>query len=293
MPAYKKQHYLPSAYLKYFSVDQQNCDRDSLVWRFDGKTLRCVPVVSQCSADYFYSKEKAAETEKMFQVNERAYCDCIDRIRIKKEPEGRNRGDLLLAMFDFHLRNAVHKNRIGKEGVEAYSRRVDIFIGQVLLDKSDGEITKADIINHLERYWRVEIVSASSGHQFVTSDHPSIWITLRQSSKVLKTELHFVTLPLTPKHTAIGFDRRILEVVNDQANSKDVGGLNVGQIQNADQSVYMSLPLPNEQMAIVQNHFARKTASPCEVNEEGWKLVFQYLPPEHHFSFIRLRPPLM
>ena len=151
MPAYKDQHWLPSAYLKYFSVDQQDCTRKTLIWRLDGNTERCVPVESQCSANYFYSKEKPTETEQMFQINENAYCDCIDRMRKKRELVDRNIGDLLLSMFDFHLRNAAHKNQIGKEGIEAYSRRVCIFIGQILLGREDETITKLDIKHHLER----------------------------------------------------------------------------------------------------------------------------------------------
>jgi hypothetical protein len=164
--------FLPSAYLKYFSVDQQNCDRKSFVRRLDDKTLRCVPVVSQCSASYFYSKEKAAEAKKMFQVNEEAYCKFVDKIRTGQELEGRNLGDLLLAMFDFYLRNIVRDNKTGKERIEAYSRCVDIFITQILLGRNDSKITRADIANHLSNYWRVEIISASSNHQFLASDHP-------------------------------------------------------------------------------------------------------------------------
>jgi uncharacterized protein DUF4238 len=292
VPAYKKQHYLPAAYLKYFSIDPQNCNRGSSVLRFDGKTLKQVRVVSQCSSDYFYSKEKAAETEKMFQVNENAYCDCVDRIRTGKDLEGRNLGDLLLSAFDFHLRNGIHKNRIGKEGIEAYGRRVDIFIGQVLMDKTEQEISKAEIIKHIIRYWRLELVSCPNGLQFLTSDHPSVWITL-DATKGVRRELHLVTLPLTPQYTAIGFDRRALEIIGHQANADDTKSLNIGQIQNAERAVYLAKHLPPEQMPLLKKCFESKTASPCEIDSGGWKLLFQYLPPKYHFSFMRLRPPLM
>jgi len=195
MPAYKDQHWLPSAYLKYFSVNQQDCTRKSLIWRLDGKSERCVPVDSQCFANYFYSKENPAEAEQMFQINESAYCDCIDRIRARGEMVGRNAGDLLLAMFDFHLRNAAHKNHIGKEGIETYARRVGIFIGQILLGREDEAITTSDVKKHIENYWGIRIISAPSNHQFVTSDHPSVWRTLGQVSVGLKTKLHLIALP--------------------------------------------------------------------------------------------------
>src|SRR5277367_5694359 len=122
MPAYKKQHYLPSAYLKYFSVDQRICNRKSSVWRFDGKIQRCVPIESQCFSDYLYSKKEAAEIESKFQSRENNYCQIVDKIRANKEPTGHNFGDLFLSMFDFYLRNAIHKNRTGKEGIDAYDQ---------------------------------------------------------------------------------------------------------------------------------------------------------------------------
>ena len=292
MPAYKTQHFLPSAYLKYFSVDQQNCDRKSFVWRFDGKILRFVPVASQCSADYFYSKEKAAEAEKIFQVSENTYCECVDKIQSNQGLNGRNFGDLLLSMFDFHLRNAVHRNLTGMEGIEAYSRCVGIFVSQILLGRTDtgGEITESDVISHLVNFWGVKIISTSSNQQFLASDHPSVWITLGQVSGNQKTKLHLVVVPLTPKHIAIGFDKRVVELVSDYASAKDIGGLNTAQIQNAASCIYMSRRLPDEQMEIAKDHLNHKVASPCEVGKENWKFLWKHLPAQNYFSFMRLRP---
>ena len=290
MPAYKDQHWLPSAYLKYFSVDQQDCIRKSLIWRLDVKTERCVPVESQCSADYFYSKEKPVETEQMFQINENAYCACIDRIRTKRELTDRNPGDLLLAMFDFHLRNAAHKNHIGKEGIEAYGRRVGIFIGQILLGREDEAITKLDIKGHLENYWRVRIISAPANHQFVTSDHPSVWRTFGQVLPGFRTKLHLIALPIGPKSIAIGFDRRVVEIVSYDATSKDAGILNASQIENSEKCLYMAHLLPPEQMAFFQEHFRKKPTSQSEIVEEGWKFPWHTLYPDRYFSFMRLRP---
>ena len=292
MPAYKDQHWLPSAYLKYFSVDQQDCTRKSFTWRLDGKTERCVPVESQCSANYFYSKETPAETEQMFQINENVYCDCIDKIRMKRELTGRNPGDLLLAMFDFHLRNAAHKNQIGKEGIEAYGRRVGIFIGQILLGREDEAITKLDVKSHLENFWRVRIISAPADHQFVTSDHPSVWRTLGQVLPRFKTKLHLIALPINAKSVAIGFDRRVVEIVSYDATSKDVGTFNASQIENSEKCLYMSQLLPPEQMTFFQECFSKKPASQSEIVEEGWKFPWYTLPPDHYFSFMRLRPLL-
>lgn len=293
MPEYKKQHYLPSAYLKYFSTDQSICNRHSKVWRLDGKAFRCVPVETQCCADYHYSKEKAAETEKQFQINEKAYCDCVDKIRGKVSPSGRNLGDLLLAMFDFYLRNAIHKNRTGLEGIEAYNRRAMTFLGQILLSNTENEITMESIKNELVRNWRLEIISAPPGYQFLTSDHPAIWTTVRHYIEEIGTQLHLVTLPITPKLTAIGFDRRIVTAFGGQASSNDVLLLNHGQAHQAVECIYMALQLPDKQLAALRKHMEQRSPLPCETGTNSWKLALQYLPPANHFSFLRMQPPLL
>lgn len=293
MPAYKRLHYLPSAYLKYFSVDQANCSRKSSVWRFDGSVQRCVPIESQCFGDYLYSKNEAAKVESQFQKRESNYCQIVDKIRASQEPTGTNYGDLFLSMFDFYLRNAIHKNRTGKEGIDAYDQRIQMAFSQILLGRNDGELPRADIIDHILHFWRVEIISILPNSQFVTSDHPSVWITVRKFPESPKPELQLIMLPISPKHAAVAFDRRVLEIINHQASLGDVVKLNVGQVENADRCVYMSERLKDDDIAVVKKYFTRKPASPCEVNQGGWKLILQYLPVEHHFSFMRLRPPIL
>jgi hypothetical protein len=285
MPEYKRQHYLPTAYLKYFSVDQKKCNRDSHVWRFDGKIQRLVPIVSQCSGDYFYSKERPFQTEAMFQLGENAYCHCVDKIRSRGPLTGKIYGNLVLMMFDFHLRNAVHKNLTGKEGIDAYRLRNKIFMEKILLGRSDN-ITPAAVAACVEQNWSVRIISAMPNSMFITSDHPSVWTIVNPS----RLGLQIVTLPLTPKHTAVAFDKRVLRIIDDQANLEDERTLNIGQIQNGEHCVYASNPFPDEQLAIIKNHFDRAPASPSEVYETQWNLPLQHLPKEHHFSFMLLNP---
>jgi hypothetical protein len=111
VPDYKRQHYLPAAYLKYFSVDQTQCNRDALVWRFDGEGQRLVPVKSQCHDDYFYSKEKAEEIEQTFGILESEYCECVDKIRAGEQLSEKQCGRLMLFMIDLFLRNDIHETR--------------------------------------------------------------------------------------------------------------------------------------------------------------------------------------
>lgn len=130
---------------------------------------------------------------------------------------------------------------------------------------------------------------------FITCDHPSVWTLVNTPADDAKPELHLVTLPLTPKYTAVAYDRRVLQVKGGQASVEDDKTLNLGQIENADRCIYTSKSLSDEHMAIIKNLFERKktVALRSEVHENTWLAPMLHLPAEHHFSFIRVNPPLM
>ena len=284
---------MPASYLKYFSAEKQNCSRDSFVWRFDGRSSRLVPVQSQCSEDYFYSRTDAAKTEQMFQKTESHYCNCVDRIKTNDAVSGVDYGNLVIAMFDLHLRNRVHKNLTGKQRIDAYNLCSGIFVREILLGRKDRRATKEDMVEHIQNCWGVRILQIGGNSEFITSDHPSMWTSLKMPSDSSHARLHMVTLPLTPKHTAVAFDNRVFEIIDNSLSVNDEQTLNIGQVQNADQCVYTSGRLNDEQMEMMKIHFSKNEPSPCEVQENSWKLALQYLPPEHHFSFMRMRPPLL
>src|SRR5262245_28034290 len=100
MPPYKRQHYLPASYLKYFSADQTKCSRKSWIWRFDGHEQKLVPVESECFADYHYSRKNPAAAERGFHRFESCYCESIDSIRAGRELADVELGNLLVSMFD-------------------------------------------------------------------------------------------------------------------------------------------------------------------------------------------------
>src|SRR5882762_8056820 len=115
MPPYKRQHYLPAAYLKFFSADAAVSGRKSPIWRIDQKSQRLVPAESQCEADYHYSRDKAAETERMLQNIEGRYTQCIESLVARRHITQEQYGDLVLSMFDFYIRNGIHQNATEQE----------------------------------------------------------------------------------------------------------------------------------------------------------------------------------
>lgn len=292
MPPFKKQHFLPSSYLKYFSDDQMNCGRKSCTWRFDGKEMRRVPVESQGFENYFYSKEKAAETERLFQPREEIYCHFVDQIRLGKEPPRKSFGDFFLCMFDLHLRNAAHKNLTSGEGVSAYQARLTMFFSQLLVGGDHADCTIPKVKDHIQTHWRMEIIPAPPEYQFLTSDHPSIFMTCTHAASKARNALQMILLPVDPLHTAVAFDRRFISLRNQVATPSDVQTLNVGQVQNCEKCVYSSDSIDDNDRQSLAWVFKTKKASSCEVTDKGWKLTTAYLPPENHFSFMQAKPLL-
>jgi hypothetical protein len=288
MPAYKRQHFLPAAYLKYFSVDQTNCSRNSWIWRCGAGGQQQVRVESQCRADYHYSKKDPASTEQEFQKSETFYCICIDKIKQGQQLTDIEGGNLLVNMFDFYIRNAVHRNETGKEGIDAYRIRQNMF-WNVMLVKMNGVVSKRDIQEHIYQYWRLAFVRAKPPKVFIASDHPSAWTSINDD----QPGLHLLTLPLTPALTAVAADRRLLEVIRGETTVEDCLTLNDAQIQNSVSSLYGSAAFGGNEVKEIMSHFSTKSDPDCKVDSANWRLKIIGLRPEHYFSFVRPTPPVL
>ncbi len=290
MPPYKKQHFLPAAYLKYFSDDQTICNRKSWVYRFDGDIERRVPVDSQCFEDYFYSKEKAAEIEQYFNHSETIYCDFVDKVRAGIEPSRKHFGDLFLFMVDLSLRNAIHKNSIGQEELEAYQVRINFFYQVILLGRAPKDVSIAKIRDHIASHWRLEIFSAPRDFKFATSDNPSLFATCRQSING-RSQLQLILVPLDPSNLAVAFDKRFLSIPLAPLTGLDVQRINASQIINAESCIYGCQALSDNDKENVRNAFLTRPEAVSEVTPLGWRSYMNYIPPSF-LSFVTINPPL-
>jgi len=288
MPAYKRQHFLPAAYLKYFSLDQSNCSRDSWVWRLDKTGQRQVPVKSQCWNAYHYSKNDPAAAERGFHRFEKEYCGCVDKIRAGKDLKDSEYGSLLVNMFDFFIRNAIHKNSTGREGIEAYKLRWGMFLQDMVLQRT-AKVTPENVQSHIVRYWGLWIASAPQGRIFITSDHPSVWTCINDGHP----GLHLLSLPLTPTHMAIAFDKRFLYVTGEPMSQDDCATFLDSQLHNAYLAAYSSTPLDAANLDLVKKRFHDKEDPNDETDMRGWRMSLASLPSQYHFSFMRLTPPLL
>jgi hypothetical protein len=286
MTEYKKQHFLPASYLRYFSKDQSKCRRDSRICQFDGKETRNVSVASQCYGKYFYSKKSPADVELMFQKREQIYCSFVDTIRAGHEIEIQNFGDLFLCMCDLNLRNAAHVNSTGEEGIDAYDARLGLFFSGLLLAK--GEANLEVVKYHLQTNWRMEILPAPSGFQFVTSDHPTVFMTCDNPPNP-QNPLQIIMLALDPMHIAVAFDRRFVSIERTSVTVADINLFNIGQVHNATRFIYSAIPIAGDGLPFFENVFLQKKGPQSEITTVGWRLSLAYLPPQSHYSFIRIK----
>jgi hypothetical protein len=286
VPAYKRQHYLPAVYLKEFSGDRKPT-RNSLIWRYDGSLSRQVPVESQCAEDYFYSKERPAEAEKVFHGMENLYPKFLARVKAKQNPTGYEYFGLILMMLDLHLRGAAYLNETGGEGIAAYRMRFHAFKQQLLLGGLHESPTDDQVAEHLRACWRVRVLESVSGNQFLTSDHPSAWASLFRHRK----QLDIVVLPLTPRFTAVAFDKRVVDVTTNCTTAEDEGRLNRCQVVQALRAVYTSAELDAENRNWVGEIFAKKRQNKGQVNRNSWQATL--LDGQHfrEFSFLRSVTP--
>jgi hypothetical protein len=288
MPGYKKQHYLPTAYLKNFSSDETKRSRSGNVWRLEGKSMRSVPIVSQCSSDYHYSKNRAEEIEKGFQKSEQAYTKCVDLI-LKDRPATRiDYGNLLIAMFDFYLRNRGHENWTGEEEYDAYRARQWGFINELLTQQKGGNVDEDGLIKFIETNWRLRILSPPEGCSFFTSDHPSVWLSLNSVTPAL----HMVFLPVSPTTMAVSFDSRVFEAVGDRISVEDLVTFNVGQIHSYHQCIFSATAFTEAQIADI-NHFRTQIRyAPSDLTQKGGRFNLWHLEKQYLFSFLRFKSEL-
>jgi hypothetical protein len=283
MPSFKKQHYLPSVYLKHFAAVGPNAGRNSKVWRFDVKASRLVSVQSQCQADYFYSRNAPQFAEQTFQGMENEYAGIAHKIHDRKNPTEKEYFGLILMMLDLHIRNPVYANRTNSENIHAYNIRLQCVLNDILVDKRKSNPSHADLVAQLKQNWRVRILWTDVDRQLLASDNPALWFTLDESGA-----LHFMILPISPAFCAFAFDNRRLVMNGDGALSDSDGALlNERQVRSASSALYSAMELTTVQQALVKDVWRNRTPVGGFVDDEMWSLNIVRATANGGFSFVQ------
>lgn len=193
-------------------------------------------------------------------------------------------------MFDLNLRNAAHENLSDREGFLSYQTRWQFLCTQLLFGSESPTRTKEQIADHLGLFWQLIIIPCLPEYVFVTSDNPSILLSVSTSSKLV----HGVILPLTPQYLVIGFDKRHIRFKNRTLSRNDVSGLNGQQIANSISALYSSRELPADDLLQVQHHFTTATpAARTEFTNEQWIVKLRDWADAPELDFISAIPPIL
>jgi hypothetical protein len=278
--AYKKQHYLPAAYLKQFSADGIQATRKSKVCRTDAKRCLFVPVESQCAEDYHYSKSSAETVEKFFKSGEDLYAHIAKVARERKVPTTHDYFGLILMMFDLHLRSISYRNRTDQENYQAYLLRLAYLRAEVLTGKKGEIVSDAESMEHLTNFWRVRLLEAPADSELVTSDSPSIWCNWD-----IVDQPHCVIMPVLPQFCAVAYDERFSRV-DGNLTERDTAKLNVWQVRHCEECIF-SLSMPTaQQVSVFQGHMMNRSPRENYTDSKSWNMHRVTLDGEVPFSFL-------
>lgn len=234
MTAYKRQHYLPVVYLREFAVDSTLPRPKLRIWRFDGTQSQNVSVEGQCSGNYFYSRENAEPVEKMFGGMERFYAESLATIRRDQALPPSDLYGLILAMGDFHARNAAYVNKTGKDNHHAYQLQAGALMG-ALTGNLKGNISQDAIVNHLIARWTAYLLPCDGENTpLIASDNPVVCFASGKRSP----RLSLLLMPIAPDCLAVAFDHRIHRITREFLTVEDVGELYHLQCRCALRCVY-------------------------------------------------------
>jgi len=257
----KNQHFVPRHYLKRFSFDGGT--RIRLFNLTSGKFVPNAPLKTQCSADYFYSKDPKIESgisdlESAAESHFSEICDSLDIHPAKHE-------DLLiiLLMMKGRTRQSAESINLKYEAVgkEIYRRRqliegkeVPKFFDRLRLREESAALSA---FRHNVLAYPVvldlvlKLILAPKGCRFFTSDHPVVILNQafyntanREMVSGIASKGIQLFMPLSPELLIFAFDhgmyrvgkpdRRVLKL----GRAEDCDLINSLQIMNAEQNVY-------------------------------------------------------
>jgi len=243
MPLYKKQHYLPSAYLRNFSVDGPASTRKSRIWRLDAKARRQVTVESQGFRPYHYSDQAPEQVEREFQTGEDFYAECYPDFWHGNAPSTPRRAfGLLVMMLDLHIRNLAYAKATRNNHADYLAMSATVKY-RILWGRQEAPADDEAILAEARRNWRVGFVRCASDHNFLTSDNPSLLARVGPGPAFV----NLVLMPVTPLTYAVGYDARQLELKAGTISEEDEVVLTHLQTRNCVKCVYAREDISDEQ----------------------------------------------
>lgn len=225
MATQKNQHFVPRAYLRAFSVEEEN--KSINVYNLDRALgIENAAIKSQCSKDYFYGKDLVIEN--ILRKEEEFYSATLRRIRSNPK-----------VISDIDADSIRHFSFLQHCRAEATLRRQFLMITGVIreaygdsnvppnMQTNMQDAVRAGMSVFAENIHAIDdlkvcIVSNTTKIPFITSDDPSVltnkWHIMKGLSKRrgfgIGTAGALMILPLTPTLLAISYDGDVYSIQN-------------------------------------------------------------------------------
>lgn len=235
MAKYKVQHWLPSGYMKFFSISGGVEGRKSKIYYSNGTGSKIKSVEKLSCSNYHYSRTDTEAAETSFHEMENDYPLIVEKIikgndLVKTEYFG-----LILTMIDFHARNPSYENLTKKENYKAFEIVSRGLITEIFKDSEKQGSDLTLMSKFLETNWLLQPIF-SDKEEFISSDHPSLIFSTNG-------EVAFIFLPISPHFGIVAVDKRKIEITGNTANEKDNGILNALQAAKCITYVYSNIDL--------------------------------------------------
>jgi len=243
MSEYKRQHFIPCSYLKFFSVTGTwSNTRNTQIFFTDGATSNKTKVSNLGVESYTYSKENP-EFDKQFHDMERHYPAIIQKLLDGKLAlSSSDYFGLFMIMVDFNLRNVAYENKTEGERRHAYEAISRSFNSDVFQEANGNGSSMQGMMDWLTENWRVQRIIPETNEKFLTSDNPSTIFSNPKNGKPV-----MLYLPAHPKLGIIAYDRRYLKVVTEKTTDDALSVLNGLQVNRCVRHTFSDHDITNEQ----------------------------------------------
>jgi Protein of unknown function (DUF4238) len=258
----KNNHFVPRSYLRRFGFNDKQIGLFNIASQ---KEIERAPIKSQCSRDYFYSKDPSYE--ERFSVLEAEQNKLLSQIISSLTiPDPISSERLLLdtcLMFQAartaaavahsnHLANEFGKAILGyhlraqkNEELLKFLPQVEISIPNAVFDSIREHLVMAPLLSDMD----CTLIVNRTSEEFITSDHPVAQCNILPSSSFPQRSIGFasrgliVLYPISPRALMMWSDAEAYRVASNNGtlilqDRREVVNLNLPQFSIADENIY-------------------------------------------------------
>lgn len=247
----KRPHYVPSAYLQFWSETGSPKGRTSVIYAADENGGSTRKSGNTAIVKNFYSDSNPNEAEEYFQEFETDWAKLIKQFLAGKGPKPHILSGLLLLQSGYYLlRNRSFENKSDKERIEIYKHSIEAYWRDVLMNNKMGE-SKEECSKILMENWVCHLLPCKD-ENFVTSDNPTLTLNYDGQSPAI------IYLPINPKWAVIALKKDVLKLSGSKITNEDVKNLNSYMSMNCNREIYSCEPFEDEDISSFKKWIDRR-----------------------------------